>query len=57
MHVHPVTIYPSPPRATTAAGATTLGAATTTINRSGRTTVTAEATVAREVASEEHEWQ
>ena len=57
MHMQHVNIYPSPPRATAAAGAATLGAAAAAINRGGSTTVTAEATVAREVTSEEHEWQ
>jgi gamma-glutamyl phosphate reductase len=51
MHMDLVTIYPSPPRATAAAGAATLGAAAAAINRGGSTTVTAAATVAREVAS------
>jgi hypothetical protein len=50
MHMHIVTIYPSPPRATASAGAATLGAAAA-INRGGSTTVTAAATVAREVTS------
>ena len=50
--MHPVTIYPSPPRATASAGATTLGAATTPVNLGGSTTVTAAAaTVAREGTS------
>jgi hypothetical protein len=51
MHMHLVTIYPSPPRATAAASATTLGATTTTIYRGGSTTVSAAATVALEVTS------
>jgi hypothetical protein len=51
MHMHLATIYPSPPLATAAAGASTLGAAAAAINRGGSTTVTAEATVAREVTS------
>ena len=51
MHMHIVTIYPSPPRATASAGAATLGAAAAAISRGGSTTVTAAATVAREVTS------
>ena len=53
MHMHLVTISPSLSRATAAAGAATLGAAAAAaaINRGGSRTVTAAATVAREVAS------